>query len=235
MTIANQDHPEARLNTVHARVRDAAQAAGCDPREIAILAVSKAHPAERIRALQALGQRAFGENYLAEAEAKIRELCELDPPISWHFIGAIQSNKTRAIAEHFDWVQTVDRLKIARRLSDQRPASLDPLQVCIQVNVDGEEQKAGCPLDGVAELAAAVSELPGLRLRGLMTLPRPREGFAAQREPFRVLREAFEGLCQAGYELDTLSMGMSADLEAAVAEGANLLRVGTALFGERPV
>lgn len=233
VTIANQDSPRTRLDTVRRRVHEAARAADRDPGEIEILAVSKAHPAARIRALQELGQRAFGENYLAEAEAKIRELADLDPPACWHFIGALQSNKTRAVAEQFDWVQTVDRIKIARRLSGQRPESLAPLQICLQVNVDGETQKAGCPPETVPELAAMIAGLPGLRLRGLMSLPRPREGFAAQREPFRVLRELYEQLRGDGYELDTLSMGMSGDLEAAVAEGANLLRIGTALFGPR--
>jgi len=185
-----------------------------------------------IRTALSLGQRAFGENYLQEAEEKRAELA--DAGIEWHFVGALQSNKTRAAAEGFDWVHAVDRLKIARRLSEQRPSQLAPLQCCIQVNVSGEASKAGAEPAAVSELAHAVAALPGLRLRGLMTLPEAVESFDEQRSAFRQLRLLQARLIDEGLALDTLSMGMSNDLEAAVAEGATLVRLGTAVFGPRP-
>ena len=181
----------------------------------------------------AAGQRAFGENYLQEALDKMAALKDRAPDIEWHFIGPIQSNKTRPIAEHFSWVHSVDRLKIAQRLSEQRPAALPPLDICIQVNVSGEASKSGCTPQELPALAQAVAGLPGLRLRGLMTIPEPAATEAGQRRPLRALRELADQLRAQGIALDTLSMGMSADLAAAIAEGATMVRIGTAIFGER--
>ena len=179
------------------------------------------------------GQRAFGENYVQEALAKIEALADLRRQIDWHLIGPLQSNKTRVVAEAFDWVHSVDRLRIAARLSEQRPHDLPALQVCLQVNVSGEASKSGVAPAEVAGLARAVSALPRLRLRGLMAIPEPAGDFEAQRRPHRLLRELLEALNRDGLALDTLSMGMSADLEAAIAEGSTLVRVGTAIFGGR--
>jgi pyridoxal phosphate enzyme (YggS family) len=184
-----------------------------------------------VREAYAAGIVEFGENYLQEALEKQADLTDL--PLSWHFIGPIQSNKTRAIAEHFAWVHSVDRLKIAQRLSEQRPAGLPPLNICIQVNVSGEASKSGCTAVDLPALAQAISALPNLRLRGLMAIPEPAATFEAQRAPHRALHALFERLRAEGLALDTLSMGMSADLEAAVAEGATMVRVGTAIFGAR--
>ena len=195
------------------------------------MAVSKTRAAPDIREAVAAGIEHIGENYLQEALSKMAELQDL--PLVWHFIGPIQSNKTRAIAEHFDWVHSVDRLKIAQRLSAQRPDQLPPLNICLQVNISGEASKSGCTLTELPALAQAVAKLPRLRLRGLMTIPAPSEDPAQQRLPFRRLREAQEQLIAEGLELDTLSMGMSDDLGAAIAEGATLVRVGSALFGAR--
>ncbi|WP_374565263.1 YggS family pyridoxal phosphate-dependent enzyme [Ideonella sp.] len=200
---------------------------------VTLLAVSKTCPADAVRAAAAAGQRAFGENYVQEALTKIEALADLRPQLEWHLIGPLQSNKTRVVAEAFDWVHTVDRLKIAERLSAQRPANLPPLNICLQVNVDGEASKSGVMFDELPALAQAVATLPGLRLRGLMSIPEPVDGLAAQRVPHRRLHEAFVALRDQGLALDTLSMGMSADLEAAVLEGATLLRVGSAIFGAR--
>ncbi|GAB3283112.1 YggS family pyridoxal phosphate-dependent enzyme [Parahaliea aestuarii] len=197
--------------------------------EVTVLAVSKTRPAGTVRAAAQLGLRAFGENYLQEALEKMVDLADLD--LQWHFIGPIQSNKTRAIAEHFHWVHSVDRLKVARRLSEQRPSHLPPLQLCLQVNISGEPSKAGVDLDELPALAAAVAGLPNITLRGLMTIPAPCDDPARQRAPFAALREAMAALPLAG--LDTLSMGMSGDFEAAIAEGATLIRVGTDIFGAR--
>ncbi|WP_280554651.1 YggS family pyridoxal phosphate-dependent enzyme [Halomonas sp. 25-S5] len=199
-----------------------------------LLAVSKTKPAAMIREAWHLGQREFGENYVQEALDKQAELADLDP-IVWHFIGPLQSNKTRDVAEHFAWVHSVDREKIARRLNDQRPEALGPLDICLQVNISDEASKSGVSLAALPALAEAVQTLPRLRLRGLMAIPAPAEGMDAQRAPFARLREALEGLRVRFPEapLDTLSMGMSADLEAAVLEGATLVRLGTAIFGER--
>ncbi|MFT4650898.1 MAG: pyridoxal phosphate enzyme (YggS family) [Polaribacter sp.] len=198
---------------------------------IGLLAVSKRKPSTDIREAYRCGQREFGENYLQEAQQKIQDLADLD--ICWHFIGAIQSNKTRVIAEHFDWVHCVDRLKIAQRLSEQRPASLPPLNICIQVNVDLEESKAGIPLEQVPALSQQIALLPNVRLRGLMSIPAPSADVESQRKPFAKLRQAFEQMQNSGIACDTLSMGMSHDIEAAIAEGSTLVRIGTAIFGER--
>lgn len=219
-----------RVQRVLERIHEAERVAGRANGAVALVAVSKTQPAEAIRQAAAAGQLAFGENYLQEALAKQDALADLAELI-WHFIGPIQSNKTRPIAERFDWVHTVDRLRIAERLSQQRPAERPPLNVCLQVNVSGEASKSGVALTALPELAAAVAQLPRLRLRGLMTIPAPANGLDQQRMPFRILREAMAGLALPG--LDTLSMGMSDDLEAAILEGATLLRVGTALFGPR--
>lgn len=200
---------------------------------VTLLAVSKTCPADAVRAAFDAGQRAFGENYVQEALAKIEALAEVRAQLEWHLIGPLQSNKTRVVAEAFDWVHTVDRLKIAERLSDQRPTNKPPLNICLQVNVDGESSKSGIDFDDLPALARAVAGLPGIKLRGLMAIPQPVEGAQAQRLPHRRLREAFDSLRGEGLTLDTLSMGMSADLEAAVFEGATLVRVGSAIFGAR--
>jgi pyridoxal phosphate enzyme (YggS family) len=198
---------------------------------VRLLAVSKTQPAGLIEQAFDAGQTAFGENFVQEGLEKIHLLSAL--PIEWHFIGAIQANKTKQIAENFHWVHGVDRLKIAERLSAQRPAHLDPLQVCIQVNVSGEASKAGAETEHVVELAKAMTRLPNLRLRGLMTIPAPATDFESQRLPFRALARLRTQLLDAGIAVDTLSMGMSGDLEAAIAEGATIVRVGTAVFGSR--
>lgn len=190
--------------------------------------MSKTKPASAIREIHAAGVHDFGENYLQEALTKQQALSDL--PLIWHFIGPIQSNKTKAIAEHFDWVHSVDRLKIAQRLSEQRPAGLAPLNICLQVNVSGEDSKSGCTPADLPALAKAVAALPNLRLRGLMAIPEPTEDRATQEAAFASLRKLQEGL---GLGLDTLSMGMSHDLEAAIAQGATWVRIGTALFGAR--
>jgi hypothetical protein len=222
----------SRLQAVRARIADAAAAAGRPAGSVRLLAVSKTRPAEDIRALYACGQAAFGENYVQEAEAKMAALADL--AIEWHHIGRIQSNKTRTIAERFDWVHGVADARQAQRLSAHRPARLPPLNLCIQVNIDAEAAKAGVAPAAVGPLATAIATLPNLRLRGLMTLPEPNPDPVAQRRPFRALRELRDRLQQGGLELDTLSMGMSDDLEAAVLEGATIVRIGTALFGPRP-
>jgi len=216
------------------RLRSALEAAGRAPDAARLLAVSKTKPAAMIRQVWQLGQREFGENYLQEALEKQAELAGLDD-IVWHFIGPLQSNKTRAIAEHFDWVHSVDRLKIAKRLSEQRPTHLAPLNICLQVNISREESKAGVLPEELEELAKEVATLPNLHLRGLMAIPAPAEGVDAQRQPLAALREALTSLQSSlpNAPLDTLSMGMSDDLEAAVLEGATLVRLGTAIFGAR--
>ena len=221
-TIANN------IAKVAARIREAAQAVARNPDEVHLLAVSKTQPAEAIRQAHAAGLRDFGENYLQEALEKQAVLGDLQ--LVWHFIGPIQSNKTKSIAEHFDWVHSVDRLKIAQRLSDQRPADKPPLNVCLQVNVSGEASKSGCEPHEVAELASRIAELPHLRLRGLMTIPAPTDDPAEQHAAFARLRSLQANLA---LDLDSLSMGMSQDLEAAIAEGATWVRIGTALFGAR--
>src|SRR5512143_268961 len=220
-----------RLHAVRARIERAAEEAGRDAAGVCLLAVSKTFDAAAVRDLAACGQREFGENYLQEVLEKQAALRDL--PLVWHFIGPIQSNKTRSIAENFNWVHSVDRLKIAERLSAQRPAALPPLQVCIEVNVSGEASKGGVAPAELPALAAAVAALPGLQLRGLMAIPAPTSEVAAQRAAFRRVRELYDALRARGLALDTLSMGMSADLEAAILEGATIIRIGTALFGER--
>lgn len=229
--IAEPPTPAPRLRQIHERIARAADEAGRDPRDIRLLAVGKTFPAGALRELAALGQREFGENYVQEALDKQRQLADL--PLIWHFIGPVQSNKTRAIAEHFSWVQSVDRLRIAERLSAQRPPDLPPLQVCIEVNVSGEASKGGVIVAELPELADAVARLPGLALRGVMAIPAPTTDRRAQRAAFARVRHAFDDLVARGHALDTVSMGMSADLEAAILEGATLVRVGTALLGER--
>ncbi len=196
-----------------------------------LLAVSKTWPAAAVREACAAGQRAFGENYVQEGAEKAAELAGLG--LEWHFIGPLQSNKTRQVAEAFAWMHSVDRLKIAERLSAQRPAAFPPLQVCIQVNVSGEASKSGCAPDQAAALAGAVAGLPGLRLRGLMAIPEPTDDTRLQRRRFALLRELRDRLNAGGLGLDTLSMGMSDDLEAAIMEGSTMVRVGTAIFGQR--
>ena len=213
---------------VEARIRAAALAVQRDVTSIHLLAVSKTKPAGALREAHAAGIRDFGENYLQEARTKQVELADL--PLCWHFIGPIQSNKTRDIAEHFAWVHSVDRLKIAQRLSEQRPADLPPLNICIQVNVSGEASKSGCTPTDLPALAAAISALPRLKLRGLMAIPEPTEDRAEQDAAFAAVRTLQESL---NMGLDTLSMGMSHDLESAIAQGATWVRIGTALFGAR--
>jgi PLP dependent protein len=219
------------LAQVHAHVRAACQAAGRPEVSVRLLAVSKTWGPDAVRQAHAAGQTAFGENYIQEAVDKITALRDL--PLEWHCIGPIQSNKTRLVAEHFDWVHSIDRLKIAQRLSEQRPAHLPPLQVCIQVNVDGGATKSGVSPAELPALAQAVAALPRLQLRGLMTIPEPAETDAQMRVVHRQAKDLFDNLCQQGLPLDTLSMGMSADLEAAIAEGSTMVRVGTAIFGRR--
>ena len=210
----------------------ACSAAGRDAAEVTLVAVSKTQPADALRALAQAGQVAFGENYLQEALTKQAALADL--PLQWHFIGPIQSNKTRDIAARFDWVHSVERLKIAQRLNDQRPAEAPPLSVCVQVNVSREASKSGCAPGELAALAAAIAELPRLRLRGLMAIPAPIAQSADPAQPYRLLREAFEALRALGLPVDTLSMGMSDDFELAITHGATHVRVGSALFGPRP-
>jgi pyridoxal phosphate enzyme (YggS family) len=226
------DTIENRLQAVKSRIADACRRAARDPRDIVLVAVSKSFPAAAIRAAHAAGQREFGENHAQEALAKLAALGDCD--IVWHFIGPLQSNKTRPVAERFAWVHSVDRVKIAERLAAQRPERLPPLAVCVQVNVSGEASKSGvAPADAPA-LARAVAELPRLPLRGLMTIPEPTSDAARQRERFEALRALRDRLVRDGLALDTLSMGMSDDLEAAIAAGATMVRVGTAIFGPRP-
>ena len=223
--------PCERLQAVQARIAAAVAEAGRDAATLRMLAVSKTFDAAAVRELAACGQRAFGENYVQEALDKQAALQDL--PLEWHFIGPIQSNKTRAIAAHFSWVHSVDRLKIAERLSAQRTPGRPPLQVCIEVNVSGEASKGGVTPADLPALAGAIAILPGLQLRGLMAIPAPTPDVSAQRAAFRQVREQFDALRARGHALDTLSMGMSGDLEAAILEGATIVRIGTALFGER--
>lgn len=225
------DTIEKRLQAVKSRIGAAASACGRDGRDIVLVAVSKTFPADDIRAAYAAGQRHFGESYAQEALAKMERLGDLD--ITWHFIGPLQSNKTRPVAEHFHWVHSVDRQRIAERLSAQRPATLPPLDVCLQVNVSGEASKAGVALEDAAELARSIAALPRLRLRGLMAIPEPTDDVALQRARFEAVARLRTRLNAAGLALDTLSMGMSDDLEPAIAAGSTMIRVGTAIFGAR--
>ena len=223
------------LQTVRTRDFQAAQQAHRDPSSVNLLAVSKTQPVSAILEAAEAGQLAFGENYEQEAVRKILAIRQERPDLKlqWHFIGPIQSNKTRAIAEYFDWVHSVDRERIARRLSDQRPANMPPLNICLQVNISGENSKSGVRPEELADLAKAVSGMPRLKLRGLMAIPEPQSDPEKQRQPFNAMKILFERLRKAGYDLDTLSMGMSDDMEAAVQEGATTVRIGTAIFGQR--
>lgn len=220
----------ARLVAVRAQVADLARRYGRDPASVLVLAVSKTKPAAAVAAAYAAGQRDFGENFLQDALGKL-DCVPMDT--NWHFIGAVQSNKTRAIAERFAWVHTIERMRIARRLSDQRPTDSAPLSVCVQVNISGEDSKAGVGEDEALDLAQEIAALPRMRLRGFMAIPHPASSLAEQRVPFTRLRELLRRAQRAGLTLDTLSMGMSDDMEAAIAEGATIVRIGTAIFGPR--
>jgi pyridoxal phosphate enzyme (YggS family) len=226
------------LQLTQARVASACRAAGRDVQSVTLLVVSKTFPASDVQQAHAAGARRFGENYVQEGLEKIAALADLQADaasrIEWHLIGPLQSNKTKPVAEAFDWVHSVDRLKIAQRLSEQRPADLPPLNICLQVNISGESSKSGVAPTELPALAQAVAALPRLRLRGLMAVPEPAADFEAQRIPHRALAALLQQLVAQGLALDTLSMGMSADLEAAIAEGATLVRIGSAIFGSRP-
>lgn len=219
------------LENVRLRLEKACNDAGRPPGSVALLAVGKKHPAQALRAIHAQGQRHFGENEVQEAIKKQSDLADLD--ITWHFIGNIQSNKTRVISTHFHWVQSVDREKILRRLSSQRPADAAPLNVCLQVNIDAEPQKGGLAPDELKDLARLAQALPGIRLRGLMCIPKVTENEDATRDSFRRTRALYDDLREQGVGLDTLSMGMSGDLELAVLEGSTMVRIGTDIFGPR--
>jgi hypothetical protein len=225
-------HYEKTWQDVLARIARAARACGRDPADVRLLAVSKTFPPEAVRAVHGLGQRAFGENYVQEGALKMASLSDL-PDIEWHLIGPLQSNKAGIAASRFAWVQAVDRAKIAARLSAARPAGMPPLSVCIQVNASGETSKSGVAPEQAVALAQAVAALPRLELRGIMGIPEPTADAGLRRAQFRVLRNCYEACRAAGLPMDTLSMGMSADLEDAVAEGATLVRVGTSIFGAR--
>jgi pyridoxal phosphate enzyme (YggS family) len=223
------------LQAVEATIQVACEAAARPRSTVQLLAVSKTFPAEAVLEAAACGQRAFGENYLQEGVDKIAAVAKAlpDTRLEWHFIGPIQSNKTRPIAANFDWVHTVERLKIAQRLSEQRPPELGPLNICLQVNISGEASKSGAAPEELLALAQAVAALPNLRLRGLMAIPEPQEDPELQRVPFARLRELAQDIVKTGIYLDTLSMGMSGDMRAAVLEGATIVRVGSAIFGSR--
>lgn len=226
---------QAKLRAVNERISQAARAAGRAPEGIVLVAVSKTFAAEAVVAAAHAGQRDFGENYVQEGVAKIARVRELAPGLDlrWHFIGPIQSNKTRELAEHFDWVQSVDRLKVAERLSTQRPPARGPLDVLLQVNVSGEASKSGIEPEAVDALAQSVATLPRLRLRGLMAIPEPTSDAGRQLRPLQQMKQLFDALRRSHPAIDTLSMGMSADLEPAVQAGATMLRIGTAIFGSR--
>jgi PLP dependent protein len=224
-----------KLQQVRARIAQACASASRPVQSVTLLVVSKTYGPEAVREAFDAGARRFGENYVQEGVDKIAALADLRNSIEWHLIGPLQSNKTRVVAEQFDWVHSVDRLKTAQRLSEQRPAHLPPLQVCLQVNISGEASKSGLMPDEVAVVAQAVAKLPRLVLRGLMAIPEPAADLVAQRAPHRQLRELLQSLQAEGLALDTLSIGMSADLEAAITEGATLVRIGSAIFGERPI
>jgi len=222
---------EKNLARIKQQIEQAATDFDRKTSNISLLAVSKRKPASDLRSAYNCGQRDFGENFLQEAEQKMRELADLD--IVWHFIGPVQSNKTKALAESFDWVHCVDRVKIAQRLSNQRPESMPPLNICIQVNIDLEASKSGVAPNDITALAESIRHLPQIKLRGLMAIPAQHSDFESQREPFARLKQALHDLQQHGLDCDTLSMGMSHDMQAAIAEGSTLVRIGTAIFGER--
>jgi pyridoxal phosphate enzyme (YggS family) len=225
----------ANLQAVQSHINNAAQKADRSPSAISLLAVSKTCTAQAVIEAARAGQHAFGENYEQEGIRKIRQIKEIAPDLDleWHFIGPIQGNKTRGIAANFDWVHSVDRERIARRLSEQRPDGMSPLNVCLQVNISHEDSKSGMDEQEIMALAKTVSTLPGLKLRGLMAIPEPENDPEKQRGPFRQLKNLYDQLQKQGYELDTLSMGMTADMDAAIAEGATIVRIGTAIFGAR--
>ena len=225
------DEIKTRLTTVRGEIEKVAVEAGRDPSGVLLLAVSKTRTPEEVRAAYDAGQRCFGENYLQDAREKIERLADI--PLEWHFIGPLQSNKTRLVAELFDWVHTLDREKIAQRLNEQRSAEKSPLNVCVQVNVDEAETKSGVAPDELESLAGVIRGLPNLCLRGLMAIPDPAESMELQRRPFARLKACFESLNSKGFELDTLSMGMSDDMDAAILEGATMVRIGTTIFGPR--
>lgn len=226
------NHLKQNLHNVRSRISSACESAGRNPAEVTLLAVSKKHSSDRIRELHRLGQPCFGENYVREALEKMQQLAHEN--LEWHYIGPLQSNKTRGVAENFHWVQSIDRLKIARRLSDQRPDGKPPINICIQVNIDLEPQKAGAMPDQVRELADAARSLPNLHLRGLMAIPRAASAEHDPADSYRRMQRLFRQLNGDGLQLDTLSMGMSADLEAAIMHGSTMVRIGTDLFGPRP-
>lgn len=231
MNHASQNTIAQNIKSIQSLIRDAEQKYARQPNSVQLLAVSKTRPIEDVRAAFAENQSHFGENYLQDALTKIEAISE--PAIKWHFIGPIQSNKTRQIAQNFNWVHTIDRLKIAQRLSEQRAPKQTPLNICIQVNTSGESSKSGVSIEDTIELAKQISRLPQLHLRGLMTIPASINDFEQQRQPFRLLRELKDEIQSQGIELDTLSMGMSNDMEAAIAEGSTIVRIGTAIFGAR--
>lgn len=220
----------SQLQAIHTRIQSVRAENGC-PQPVYVLAVSKSKPAAAVREAYIAGQTMFGENYLQEALEKQAQLTDL--PIEWHFIGPIQSNKTQAIAQHFSWVHSVDRLKIAQRLNDARPIDLPPLQICIQVNISHEESKSGVQPEALCALASEISHLPQLRLRGLMAIPAPTPDIEAQREQFKQVRRCYEALIAKGFDLDTLSIGMSDDYPIAIEQGATIVRIGAAIFGAR--
>lgn len=220
----------SQLQAIHTRIQSVRAENGC-PQPVYVLAVSKSKPAAAVREAYIAGQTMFGENYLQEALEKQAQLTDL--PIEWHFIGPIQSNKTQAIAQHFSWVHSVDRLKIAQRLNDARPIDLPPLQICIQVNISHEESKSGVQPEALFALASEISHLPQLRLRGLMAIPAPTPDIEAQREQFKQVRRCYEALIAKGFDLDTLSIGMSDDYPIAIEQGATIVRIGAAIFGAR--
>ena len=230
-TRCNMNESLKRLKSVELRIEKACIAAGRQPDDVSLLAVSKRHTAEKVRTFNKLGVFSFGENQLQEALQKQRELSDLK--LQWHFIGTVQSNKTRALAEHFQWVQSVDRQKILKRLSAQRPNSLGPLNICLQVNIDREPQKAGASPEEILQLATLAEGLSNIKLRGLMAIPRMTTIPAEQHDSFRKVQALFEKLKNDGHNIDTLSMGMSSDLEIAIAEGSTMVRIGTDLLGKR--
>jgi len=222
---------EQHLARVQSRIAQITESHGRDPASVTLLAVSKTKPSDLVRQAAAVGQTAFGENYVDEGVSKLQELAELD--LIWHYIGHIQSNKTRVIANHYDWVQSVDRLKIAKRLAEHRPASLAPLNICIQLKIDAEVSKSGCTTAELDDLAGFIDSAATLSLRGLMAIPAPRSEMAEQRKVFAELNHWYQQLRSSYTSVDTLSMGMSGDMEAAIAEGATMVRIGTAVFGSR--